>query len=41
VLPGPGAQAAAVLHDADVGMYRAKESGRARFEMFDEQPSAV
>ncbi|HVA02791.1 MAG TPA: GGDEF domain-containing protein [Acidimicrobiales bacterium] len=41
VLPGPGAQAAGVLRDADVGMYRAKESGRARFELFDEQPSAV
>ncbi len=41
VLPGPGAQASAVLRDADIGMYRAKESGRARFEMFDEQPSVV
>lgn len=41
VLPGPGAQAAVVLRDADVGMYRAKEAGRARFEMFDEQPSVV
>ena len=37
VLPGPGAQAAAVLRDADAGMYRAKESGRARFEIFDEE----
>jgi diguanylate cyclase (GGDEF)-like protein/PAS domain S-box-containing protein len=41
VLPGPGAEATAVLRDADVGMYRAKESGRARFQMFDEQPSVV
>jgi EAL domain-containing protein (putative c-di-GMP-specific phosphodiesterase class I) len=36
VLPQPGAEAAAVLRDADAGMYRAKERGRARFEIFDE-----
>ena len=36
VLPGPGAEAATVLRDADAGMYRAKETGRARFEIFDE-----
>jgi diguanylate cyclase (GGDEF)-like protein/PAS domain S-box-containing protein len=37
VLPGPGAEAVAVLRDADTGMYRAKESGRDRFEIFDEE----
>jgi len=37
VLPDPGANASAVLRDADAGMYRAKESGRARFEIFDEE----
>jgi diguanylate cyclase (GGDEF)-like protein/PAS domain S-box-containing protein len=37
VLPGPGAQADAVLRDADAGMYRAKEAGRSRFEIFDEE----
>jgi len=37
VLPGPGAEAATVLRDADAGMYRAKEMGRARFEIFDEE----
>jgi len=37
VLPGPGAEASAVLRDADAGMYRAKETGRARFEIFDEE----
>jgi len=37
VLPGPGAKAVAVLRDADAGMYRAKESGRARFEIFDDE----
>jgi diguanylate cyclase (GGDEF)-like protein/PAS domain S-box-containing protein len=36
VFPGPGADASAVLRDADAGMYRAKESGRARFAIFDE-----
>ena len=42
VLPGPGARADAVLRDADAGMYRAKEAGRARFEIFDgEQHSAT
>jgi diguanylate cyclase (GGDEF)-like protein len=37
VLPGPGAQADTVLRRADAGMYRAKESGRARFEIFNEE----
>jgi diguanylate cyclase (GGDEF)-like protein len=37
VLPAPGAQADAVLRDADAGMYRAKEAGRSRFEIFDEE----
>jgi len=42
VLPGPGAQAADVLRDADASMYRAKESGRARYEIFDaEQRGAI
>jgi len=41
VIPGPGAQAAAVLRHADAGMYRAKEAGRNRFDMLDEQHSAV
>jgi len=42
VLPGWGAQAVAILRDADAAMYRAKEAGRARFEIFDEeQRSAV
>lgn len=42
VLPGPGAQAATVLRQADAGMYRAKASGRARFEIFvEEQHGAV
>jgi diguanylate cyclase (GGDEF)-like protein/PAS domain S-box-containing protein len=36
VLPATGAQADAVLRDADAGMYRAKEAGRSRFEIFDE-----
>jgi diguanylate cyclase (GGDEF)-like protein/PAS domain S-box-containing protein len=41
VLPGPGAQASTVLRHADAGMYRAKESGRARFEIFDEEQHGV
>jgi diguanylate cyclase (GGDEF)-like protein/PAS domain S-box-containing protein len=41
VLPGPGSQADAVLRVADAGMYRAKESGRDRFEIFDEEPHEV
>jgi diguanylate cyclase (GGDEF)-like protein/PAS domain S-box-containing protein len=41
VLPAPGAQASEVLRDADAGMYRAKESGRARFEIFDEEQRRV
>jgi len=42
VLPGPGAQAADVLRDADASRYRAKESGRARYEIFDaEQRGAI
>ncbi len=36
VLPAAGALADAVLRDADAGMYRAKEAGRSRFEIFDE-----
>jgi PleD family two-component response regulator len=41
VLPGPGAQAGAVLRDADAGMYRAKQTGRARFEIFHEEQHDV
>jgi diguanylate cyclase (GGDEF)-like protein/PAS domain S-box-containing protein len=41
VLPGPGAQADVVLRHADAGMYRAKETGRARFEIFDEEQRGV
>ena len=37
VLPGPGSRADAVLRDADAGMYRAKEAGRARLEILDEE----
>jgi len=37
VLPAPDAQAVSVLSDADAAMYRAKEAGRARFEIFDEE----
>ncbi len=42
VIPGPGAQAGAVLRDADARMYRAKETGRSRFEILDAaRPGAV
>ena len=37
VLPASEAQAVSVLSDADAAMYRAKEAGRARFEIFDEE----
>ncbi len=37
VLPGPDSKAATLLRDADAAMYRAKELGRARFEIFDEE----
>ncbi len=36
VVPRAGADAVAVLRDADAAMYRAKDAGRARFEIFDE-----
>jgi diguanylate cyclase (GGDEF)-like protein/PAS domain S-box-containing protein len=36
VMPGPHADAVAVLRDADTAMYQAKEGGRNRFEVFDE-----
>ena len=36
VLPGPEARSVALLRDADSAMYRAKEAGRARFEIFDD-----
>jgi len=36
VIPGPGADADAVLRDADTAMYQAKAAGRNRFEVFDE-----
>ncbi len=36
VLVGPGASAEEALRDADAAMYRAKERGRARIEVFDE-----
>ena len=41
VLPAPGAQADVVLRHADAGMYRAKQAGRARFEIFDEEQHKV
>jgi diguanylate cyclase (GGDEF)-like protein/PAS domain S-box-containing protein len=34
--PGDGTDPEAVVRDADIAMYRAKERGRARFEIFDE-----
>jgi diguanylate cyclase (GGDEF)-like protein/PAS domain S-box-containing protein len=34
--PGDGTDAEALVRDADIAMYRAKERGRARFEIFDE-----
>jgi diguanylate cyclase (GGDEF)-like protein/PAS domain S-box-containing protein len=36
VVPGPDADAAAVLRDADTAMYKAKAAGRDRYELFDE-----
>jgi diguanylate cyclase (GGDEF)-like protein/PAS domain S-box-containing protein len=33
---GEGADAESLVRDADIAMYRAKERGRARFEVFDE-----
>jgi diguanylate cyclase (GGDEF)-like protein/PAS domain S-box-containing protein len=37
-LPGPRSQTAEqVIRDADTAMYRAKERGRARYELFDER----
>ncbi len=34
--PGSGAGAELLIRDADIAMYRAKELGRSRFEIFDE-----
>jgi diguanylate cyclase (GGDEF)-like protein/PAS domain S-box-containing protein len=34
--PGDGTDAEELVRDADIAMYRAKERGRARFEVFDE-----
>ena len=34
--PGDGVDAELLVRDADIAMYRAKERGRARFEVFDE-----
>jgi len=36
-VPGTGADAELVVRDADIAMYRAKERGRARVEVFDAQ----
>jgi diguanylate cyclase (GGDEF)-like protein/PAS domain S-box-containing protein len=36
VMPAPHADAVAVLRDADTAMYQAKEGGRNRYEVFDE-----
>ena len=40
VAPEQSASADALLRDADAAMYRAKERGRARFEVFDEETRA-
>jgi EAL domain-containing protein (putative c-di-GMP-specific phosphodiesterase class I) len=36
VLPGDGADAITVVRDAETAMYRAKDAGRDRYEVFDE-----
>lgn len=38
---GPNASAGALIRDADIAMYRAKERGKARWEIFDEDLLAV